>query len=218
MREARTAGTNAPVAATANATIITKTIVEGLSEAFAPPMRPAPGSLSVGGSHPTDRQADRRREQGDHEIFGEQHGRDQAWCAADRLESSHAPDLIGHPTSDEHGDAREREQCKQPTAGQQDPPLVSHEVAVRVADLLPRLKVRWLALGVGPAVQAALVGEGVRLRGVCQLQIQNVGKRLRSWREASSIWLSEPDQAGADGSSRQVRGTRSGPDTAGWQR
>ena len=57
--------------------------------------------------------------EGDDDVLGEQHGSDQARCAADRLEQSDASDLVGHPTADEDCDAGHGEQAEQPAARQQ---------------------------------------------------------------------------------------------------
>ena len=91
---------------------------------------------------PSDRQPGRRREQGHDDVLGEQHGGDQARCAADRLEQSDAADLVGHPASDEDRDAGHGEQGEQPGAGQQRSPLVLDQVGARFADVLPGLQER----------------------------------------------------------------------------
>ena len=144
---------------------------------------------------PADREPGRRGEQGHDDVFGEQHGGDQAGCAADGLEQSDAPDLLGHPASDEHGDAGHGEQAEQPAAGQQGSPLVSHHVGARIADPLPGLQHRAVRTG-GARERGVLVDEGRGCGRVGQLQVQDVGQRLRLWREAPRIRLREPHQAG----------------------
>ena len=91
---------------------------------------------------PSEREPGRRREQGDDDVLGEQHGGDQARRAADRLEQSDAADLVGHPAADEDRDAGHGEQGEQPGAGDQRSPLVLDEVGARLADVLPGLQER----------------------------------------------------------------------------
>ena len=75
-----------------------------------------------GGGQPSGRQPDRRREQGQGHVLGEQHDSDEARCAADRFEQSDTSGLVGHPAADEDRDAGHGEQSEQPAACPQDSP------------------------------------------------------------------------------------------------
>ena len=149
---------------------------------------------------PSDRQPGRRREQGHDDVLGEEHGSDEARCAADRFEQSDASDLVGHAASDEDGDAGHGEQAEQPAAGQQSSPLVLDQVGALVADLLPGRRNggsasdssgrRWVA------GRIVLVDERRGCGRIGQLQVQDVGERFSLRGEAAGVRLGEPDQAG----------------------
>ena len=216
VRAARTAGTKVAATATPSATAVTRPTVDMVSGgAPARPRRPALGVGEQWGGQPADRQPGRRGEQGHDDVLGEQHGGDQARRAADRLEQSDAPDLVGHPASDEHRDAGHGEQAEQPAAGQQGAPLVPHQVVARARGCPARpaacggsgSEARRAAAG-RPGVGVVLGGERRGRGRVGQLQVQDVGELLSRRREAAGIRPGEPDQAGR--ACRRRGRTRSG--------
>ncbi len=150
VRAARTAGTKVAATATPRATAVTSPTVDSGERRRTRAAEEAGARIGEQWSgQPADREPGRRGEQGHDDVFGEQHGGDQARCAADGLEQSDAPDLVGHPASDEHGDAGHGEQAEQPAAGQQGSPLVSHHAGARIADPLPGLQHRAVRTGCG---------------------------------------------------------------------
>jgi hypothetical protein len=146
-----------------------------------------------GGGEPSGRQSDRRREQGQGHVLGEQHDSDEARSAADRFEQSDASGLVGHPAADEDRDAGHGEQSEQPAASPQDFRRVLDHLVVPVADVLPRLQ-GWC----GPARREAIVDERRRVGRVGQLQVHDVGEIFLRGGETAGVRLGEPDQAGLD--------------------
>ena len=139
VRAARMAGTSVEASATASATATTRTAVGGVSDgAPGAPTRPAPGLVSSGAaSHPAASPAAAASQRQD-QVLGQQHDRDQARGAADRLEQPDPPGVLGQPAADQHGHAGDREQPEQPGTGRQDRLLVGNQQAVRGSDARPR--------------------------------------------------------------------------------
>ena len=218
MRAARTAGTKVAATATPSATPVTRPTVEMASGgAPAPPRRPAAGIGEQWGGQPADREPGRCREQGHDDVLGEEHGSDQARCAADRFEQSDASDLVGHSASDEDGDAGQGEQDEQPAAGQQGSPLVPDQGGGLFADLLPGLQERGCRVGCARARRCVLgrvvlVDERRGCGRVGQLQVQDVGDGFILRGKAPGVRPAEPDQAGghAEGKAGQLRIRRRG--------
>ena len=109
-------------AATPSATAVTSPTAETVSDgAPASAEEAGTGVGEQGSGQPSGREPGCGREQGQDQVLGEQHDRDQARRAADRLEQPDAPGLVGHPAADEDGDAGHGEQAEQPAADLQEP-------------------------------------------------------------------------------------------------
>ena len=118
VRAARTAGTSVAASATATATPTTSAAAGSVSDgAPGAPTRPAPGLVISGAaSQPAD-QSGGRGTQRQEQVLGQQHGRDQARGAADRLEQPDPPGVLRHPATGQHGHAGHGQQPGQPGTG-----------------------------------------------------------------------------------------------------